>query len=129
MKTTRAIAILLLLLFGPMAAAQAHGHWGGGHHYWGPRWGVSVGIGVGAPWPYYYPYSYYPYGYYAYPPVVVTQPAPTTYIQQDSPAPAPVQQPRRTNDWYYCHDPEGYYPYVKSCPNGWQRVPATPPQN
>jgi hypothetical protein len=31
--------------------------------------------------------------------------------------------------WYRCTSPEGYYPYVSSCRSGWQRVPATPPQN
>ena len=24
--------------------------------------------------------------------------------------------------WYFCQDPEGYYPYVKQCPKGWQKV-------
>lgn len=31
--------------------------------------------------------------------------------------------------WYYCSDPEGYYPYVNSCSTAWQQVPdsALPP--
>jgi hypothetical protein len=29
--------------------------------------------------------------------------------------------------WYYCRKPDGYYPYVKACPGGWQTVPAQPP--
>jgi hypothetical protein len=29
---------------------------------------------------------------------------------------------RQTNYWYYCQDPEGYYPDVDECPDGWQRV-------
>jgi hypothetical protein len=29
---------------------------------------------------------------------------------------------RQTNYWYYCPDPEGYYPDVEECPDGWQRV-------
>ena len=27
-------------------------------------------------------------------------------------------------DWLYCHQPDGFYPAIKSCPGGWQRVPA-----
>jgi len=138
MKTTKLAAVLLFMLLGPLTATVAHadrGHFGGFHgpHY-GFGLGVGVGIGVGlASYPYgygYYPYGYgyYPYGYpYASYPVVVTQPAPTTYVQQNTVAPAPAPQP--SNDWYYCRNPAGYYPYVQSCPNGWQRVPAQPPQN
>jgi hypothetical protein len=30
--------------------------------------------------------------------------------------------------WYYCQDPPGYYPYVKSCPGEWMKVvPETAP--
>jgi hypothetical protein len=29
--------------------------------------------------------------------------------------------------WYRCADPAGFYPYVQSCPGGWQPVRATPP--
>lgn len=29
--------------------------------------------------------------------------------------------------WYWCAEANAYYPYVDSCPNGWQSVPATPP--
>jgi hypothetical protein len=28
--------------------------------------------------------------------------------------------------WYYCRDPEGYYPYVRQCNGQWQPVPAQP---
>ena len=40
---------------------------------------------------------------------------------------APEQQ--QPYYWYYCQDPQGYYPYVKSCPGGWMTVVpnATPP--
>ncbi|MFZ6778433.1 hypothetical protein ACO0LD_16530 [Undibacterium sp. Ji83W] len=27
-------------------------------------------------------------------------------------------------DWLYCHQPDGFYPAIKSCPGGWERVPA-----
>jgi hypothetical protein len=134
MKTTRAIAISALVLFGALTAASAEARpWHGGGWGWGPRLGIGVDVGLGlglaATSPYYYPYSYYPY--YATPvytaPVVVTQPAPQVYIQQGAPAPAPVQQAQpATNDWFYCRNPAGYYPYVRSCANGWERVPSQP---
>jgi hypothetical protein len=139
--TTLLMSALLALLLGPLTANVAladHGHFHGHGGYWGPRFGVGFGVGVAlSPWSYpygYSPYGYYPYGYYpyaAYPPVVVTQPAaPTVYIEQGSPAPDNRQQststPGQSNDWYYCHKPAGYYPYVQTCPEGWQRVPSQP---
>ena len=44
-----------------------------------------------------------------------------------APAPAPAQSPAPVQYWYHCKSPQGYYPYVKTCPGGWERVPATPP--
>ena len=29
--------------------------------------------------------------------------------------------------WYYCDQSSGYYPYVRECPTGWQRVPPVAP--
>ena len=72
--------------------------------WWGPRfrWGP-------------------PYPYYASPPVIVQQ-APRVYIQQE---PQPPQQAY----WYYCPNPQGYYPYIQACPPGWMTVvpPSAPP--
>ena len=80
---------------------------------------------IGAPyWGYPYPYGYpyaYPYDYPAYSPPVV-QSAPEAYIQQDTPAEQYQQQ-----YWYYCQNPQGYYPYVAACPGGWQPVSPQPP--
>jgi hypothetical protein len=87
------------------------GWWGPG--WWGPGW-------WGAPYPYAYPY---PYPYYSTPPAVIQQ-APQEYIQQGS---APPQQ----SYWYYCPNPQGYYPYIKECPSGWLQVvpqPTPPPK-
>jgi hypothetical protein len=33
-----------------------------------------------------------------------------------------------SNYWHYCRNPEGYYPYVKNCPNGWLQVAPQPGQ-
>jgi hypothetical protein len=53
--------------------------------------------------------------------------APPVYIQ---PAPVyaapPVASPSAQQYWYFCPAANGYYPYVTSCPSGWQAVPTTP---
>lgn len=81
---------------------------------------VWVDVGVGVPYAYPYPY-YYPYAPYYYPPPVVYA-APPVYVAPPA-ALAPAPQ-----NWYYCNNPQGYYPTVQSCPGGWQEVPAQPPQ-
>ena len=59
----------------------------------------------------------YPYPYYVYPPVPVVIHQPEVYVEQ---APQPSAP---TNYWYFCKDtPQGYYPYVKTCPSGWMKV-------
>lgn len=73
-------------------------------------------------YPYFYPplYAYPPY----YPPTTVVVPTtPPVYIQDEGKRPAQPQ----TNYWYYCRNPEGYYPYVKQCPEGWLQVAPQPP--
>ncbi len=35
-----------------------------------------------------------------------------------------AQHPQGT--WYYCAESKTYYPYVKECPGGWQRVTPQP---
>jgi hypothetical protein len=89
--------------------------WGYPGWYWrGPVGGWPYAY----PYPYPYPYSS-PYPYYAPPPAVMQQPP--VYSEPEQ------QQPYY---WYYCQDPQGYYPYVKSCPGGWMKVVpnTTPPQ-
>ena len=122
--TTR-IALLAIagLLAGlASASALAHGgYYGGGH----PRARVGIHIGVPLWWGprYYYPPPYY-YPY-QYPPVVVVPQSPPVYIERgDAPA---APEPESSNWWYYCSNPSGYYPYVKQCPGGWQRVAPQPP--
>jgi len=102
------IFIFLLAAVAALAsgAALAHGR-------------VHIGIGIGVPiWGYPY-YPYYPYSYpYEYEPRTVVVPAqPQRYIEQSSPD---------AGYWYYCADSKAYYPYVKDCPGGWQRVSPTP---
>ena len=102
------------------------GHFHGGGRWWGPGWGAVWGLGL---WDLTYPYYGYPYyGYYDYPyytyygqtPAVVQQPYDDTYAQ-------PSRQPVATGYWYYCPNPQGYYPYVKRCPTGWMKVVPSPP--
>jgi hypothetical protein len=143
MKSIKTITISLLVLLCSLTATVADaapghyyhgGHYYGGGHY-GPHYGVGLGVGIGlglALDPLLYPYGYYPYGYGYYPyaaPVVVTQAAPTVYVEQSNPAPQQSYAPStQSSDWYYCRNPAGYYPYVQSCAGGWQRVPAQPPK-
>lgn len=95
----------------------------------------SLGINLGYPgfyggyggYGFYDPFFYPPF-YGGYPvvvpiaPPVVVPPTPPVYIQQQMPA---VTQPQ-TQYWYYCINPEGYYPYVKQCPGGWLHVDPRP---
>ena len=123
MNWTRLTLLLAVIAAGAIpsiASAQHHRH-GYGR--------AGVGIYFGAPWPrYYYPPVGYPYAYpYAYAPVVVAPAQPQVYIEQ-TPAPAQAQPaPPPENYWYYCNNPQGYYPYVRDCAAGWQRVAPQPP--
>lgn len=82
-----------------------------------------LGIYVGVPLAFSYAYPWYaPPPYYYYPPPVVVRPEPQVYIERAAPQPAPQTQ----NYWYYCTNPQGYYPYVKGCPGGWLHVVPTP---
>ncbi|MDD5274886.1 MAG: hypothetical protein PHR16_02260 [Methylovulum sp.] len=100
-----------------------------GYRHGNPRFGFYFGAPFYRyPYPYYRPYfrpyyrPYYPYPYY--PPAIVTVPIrPPVYIQQ----PAPAIQNYPSGYWYYCNNPEGYYPYIKECLSGWQQVKPIPP--
>ena len=120
MKKIVVILVVLLLVLAVAMPAYADRH--GGHFRGHRTFGGSIWIGPGwDPWwwggyPYYYPYYPYYYPYYYSPPVIQQQ-EPQEYIQ-----PAPQEQ----YYWYYCEDPQGYYPYIKKCPKGWLKVAPTP---
>ncbi len=115
MKTIK-FALLLAILFGAAAVEPA---WAARVHHGGVRGRAHVGVFIGAPllWPY-YPGPYYPGPYY-YPPVVAQPSSPPLYIEQE---PLFAQQ-----YWYFCRNPQGYYPYVKQCLSGWLQVVPQPP--
>ena len=112
MKKTALVAFALLT--GALAAepAFAWGH-GGGHVFLG----FNFGFPVYAPYYYYYPPPVY------YPPVVV-QSSPPVYVERNDQPQAAA--PQAQSFWYYCAGSRAYYPYVKDCPGGWQRVSPTP---
>lgn len=116
--TKLTVALLMACSF-YSSTGLARGH---GRHFHGHS---GFGFYFGAPF-YPYPYYRYPYFYPYYPPTVVTVPVnPPVYIQQSPPAADPYPE----GYWYYCHNPDGYYPYIKECPGGWQQVEPTPPAN
>ena len=89
--------------------AWAHG---GRGHFRAHR--PHLGIIIGAP------LLFYPWWerHYYYPPVVTVPAEPPTYIERGDGA--------GRGYWYRCDSPEGYYPYVKECPGGWERVAPRP---
>jgi hypothetical protein len=137
-KTVKISRLLLTAAMGTALAAAAmpsfaggshggHGGHGGGWHGGHSHGSVGFYFGVPLAAPYYYPYySYYPpaYSYYYGAPVYYGDPgapaAPANYIQRDNAAGPPGGY------WYYCRDPQGYYPQIRECPTPWEQVPAQP---
>jgi hypothetical protein len=112
--------LLAVAGFSLMTSLPAYA-WHGGHGGYREHGHFSGSIWIGPVWgPWSVPaYPLYYNPYYATPPVVVQQPS-DEYVQQ------PAPQSEETGSWYYCQDPEGYYPYVKQCPNGWLKVAPSP---
>jgi hypothetical protein len=104
-------------------------YYGGGSRY---NFGFYLGPGFWGPYypPYYGPYyggyyGYGPYSYPYYPPAVVTVPSsPPQYVERGAPD---AGDRFDSAYWYYCRDADAYYPYVKQCPGGWERVAPQPP--
>jgi len=95
---TVAKLIIATLLAAASATALAHGR-------------IHFGINVG---PYWGPWWVLP------PPVIyapVVEREPPIVIDQTTP---PVDY------WYFCRPANAYYPYVKECPSGWEKIPAQP---
>jgi hypothetical protein len=128
MMMTIAVAALMTTGFVGTAEAQRHGggFHGGGFNGGGFHGGFRGRVFFGSPffydpfwydpyWDFYYPYydsAYYsPYPYY-YPPY--------TDYSPNGPDASPTQ------GWYYCRNPEGYYPSVPYCNSQWQHVPLAP---
>lgn len=124
------VLLLVMLISGMSGVAVA----GGGHGRYGGHGNAGVRVVVDpflfVPWHYPGPYPYSPY-YYSpyyyspyYPPAVVTVPAePPVYIERGEGA---ESAPQASAFWYYCADPQGYYPDVKQCRVDWQAVPPRP---
>ena len=101
---------------GPNIIFLGYGY-GLGYGFGGYGLGLSLGYGSG-----------YGYGapYYAYPPppTIAVPAVPPAYTEQQPAMPSSTQL--QSNYWYYCRDPEGYYPYIEYCPGGWLQVPPQP---
>ncbi|MES2740978.1 MAG: hypothetical protein V4754_08490 [Pseudomonadota bacterium] len=115
LKPALALAFVLGAVVCGNAWAQHHGghghHGHHGHHRGHGHVGLAIGVplfgyGFGPGW---YDDPWYRYRYAA--PVVVQPAAPTVYIERSVPG-----------QWYFCSDPQGYYPYVKQCTTAWRTV-------
>lgn len=120
-----ALALAAVIAAGASTSALARGYYHtrarvGVGVYVGPGWGWGPGWGPG-----WYPYGpyYYP-GYYPAPAVVaVPPPDPPQYVEQGQDGNPTAADDSSPNAWWYrCNRPAGYYPYIKECPGGWQRV-------
>lgn len=87
------------------------GHWIHGRHNGHLGWWWTAG-GL---W-YLYPAPVYPYPDPWVPPTVLVPNPPATVMPPGPPA----------QSWYYCEAARTYYPYVATCPDGWNAVPAAP---
>jgi hypothetical protein len=92
--------IIAILLAAASTAPLAHGRVQFGVNigpFWGPWWAVPPPI------------------YYSQP-IVVERETPIVIEQTAEPV----------DYWFFCRPANTYYPYVKECPTGWERVPAQP---
>ncbi len=125
MNKKRAVlmAMVLAAVFASGSTWADRGHFGGhrfergysgGHHHGGLGWVPGLVLGSALVWAVTRP-----------PTVVYQEPVRTVIVQE--PEPAVVVAPPPSNQWwYYCRSAGAYYPYVASCPTGWEKVPATP---
>lgn len=120
------LTLFILVCISPLTSwARGHGHHHGGGYY-------SFGFYSGYPYygypfyrsPFYSPFYDYPY-YSPAPVIAVPPPPPTTYIEQSR----PNSQEYPEGYWYYCSEPQGYYPYVKDCHQEWQQIEPNSPSH
>ncbi len=140
MKMLKLMCLIIVFLgLIPASSVLARGghHFGHHHHGWG-GFGLGLGLGYGLGYGYRgfggyglgYPGYRFGYGgyyppYYAYPPVVAIPSTPPVYIEKQQSAERSATK-SQSNYWHYCRNPEGYYPYVKKCPDGWLPVAPQP---
>jgi hypothetical protein len=147
MNLPKMILTLFVVILGAMVSGSvlARGHGGHGGHSGGGRSGAHSGghhsgsghrfrgsgaafgfIAVSPAIGYYSPPYYYPPYYDQWP--AMAPASPPVYIEQGQAEPAPAPEEAQAY-WYYCPNAKSYYPYVKQCPEGWQRtVPQPVPQ-
>jgi hypothetical protein len=130
MKSPARVAVALLMVaFGIAASTSvlARGYARGHGHGGSVRFGLFVGAPVVLSSGYWGPHYYAPSPYYSpyYPPVVAVPASPPIYVEQGPTSVTPAAP--QPGFWYYCNDARAYYPYVKECPGGWQRVSPQPP--
>ena len=112
MKPRFLIVLALGLLVTELAWAHGYGHWNGHHR---AHVGVVIGVPLVGAWQYRPPV-------YTYPPVVTLPSVPQAYIEKNA-----REQQQQGSWWYYCRGAQGYYPYVRECPQGWELVSPQPP--
>lgn len=114
-------AIILYLLLALLATSFSWAHPQFRHWYGQGHSHATVGVVIGVPIA---PAVHYRApAYYAYPPIVAVPAPPPVYIEQGGQD--IDEEPNYW--WYYCQLPQGYYPYVQRCPQGWKRVAPQPP--
>ncbi|MGZ3158178.1 MAG: hypothetical protein ACXU7H_03755 [Burkholderiaceae bacterium] len=129
MKNIKLLCGLIFLIgIGISISAAAHPGQAYGSHYHGGyhghfHHGSRVGIVIGGPlwWP---EWSGYYAPYYPYPPVVTIPVSPPVYIEQ--PQASISASTSQSAYWYYCDNPQGYFPYVRQCTTDWKRVAPFP---
>lgn len=123
MKKILLIALLAILSTTSAYAQRGYGD-GGGHGGgwgWGGAWILPALIGGAILYDVTRPPTVY-----VQPGPVYVQPAPV-YAPGYPPVYAAQVAPPSMPNWYFCPTAKAFYPYVTSCPSGWQAVPATPP--
>ncbi len=140
MPTNKALSVLMsiIVLIGASHLSWSDhrgGHWGDfrhyDHHYWRSGHWVNGWHGGHAGWWWVlgstwllYNSVVYPYPSQEIAPVyVINEPVQAIPVAPVPPPPATITA---NQVWYHCRSPQGYYPYIPTCPSGWQTVPAVP---